>query len=241
MSTIPQTSPGRTGSKATAKGERARRPVSRDAGKPLSNPQKSTISQTARQAFNVQDRAGLIEGTGSDTVRFEQWRRAEQEKCTGIASLRACGNNHYRGLMAHFLTLAGKDDSAFRYQLRTGRVKDHGAIGDTHENREEQRKLIVEALLGHGRRCDPKSAEYDEDIAAAVAEKGGIITQAYVITIARAKCRGRSLDSITATELKQILWTVRNRIAAREGRGKTSKRNKSQRATKRATQGGDHA
>lgn len=237
MISLPQSTTGRTGATPPAtKAERPRRRVRADAGKPLSNPQKASISQIARDAFLVQDRAGLVDETGSESARLAAWRHAQQVAAGCPASLRECGNNHYRALMAHFLCLAGRDDSAFRYQMRTGRVKDHGALEDTHENRETQRALLVEALNTHGRVCDPLSAEYDEAVATTVADKGGIITAGYVINIARHKCKGRSLDSLTAGELKQILWTVKNRIAAKEGRGKTAKRNKSQRKPRKTTQ-----
>jgi hypothetical protein len=133
--------------------------------------------------------------------------------------------------MAHFLTLAGKDASAFRLAVRTGRVKDHGAIADTYEARETRRAQILAELLSHGRRCDPHSAEHQPDLAATVAANGGIITAGYVIAIAKNKCHGRSLESLTAAELDQILFTTRNRIAAREGRGTSQTRNRSQRRT----------
>lgn len=232
MKSLPQTTSGRTGGKpaAMAKPETGRRPVKRDAGKPLSNLQKATISQTARQAFIVQDRAGLVDATGSETARLAEWRHRQQLAAGCPASLRDCGNNHYRSLMAHFLCLAGKDDTAFRYQLKTGRVKDRGAEEDTHENRETQRRLIVQALLEHGRRCEPQAKEYDPALAATVAENGGIITQGYVVNIAKMKNKGKSLDSLTATDLAQILYTIRNRIAAKEGRGKPARRNKKQTA-----------
>lgn len=221
----------RTGPAAAATWRGPRRSSAGSPGKILSNNQKAVISQTARQAFDVQDRAGLIDGSGSDSKRFETWRREQQLAAVGISSLRECGNNHYRPLMAHFLTLAGRDASAFSLALRTGRVKDHGAIEDTHEARETRRAQILAALLDHGRRCDPRSAEYDGKIAAIVATKGGIIAAGYVIAIAKNKCRGRALDSLTATELDQLLWTTRNRIAAREGRGAPANRNQKQRKT----------
>lgn len=225
--TIPAVKPGRTGTPAKP-APRYRRNAATSGGAPLSARQKAVISQTARAAFDFQDRAGLVDGFGSDSKRFEAWRRDQQAAAVGISSLRECGNNHYRTLMAHFLCLAGKDDSAFRLQVKTGRVKDHGAPEDTHENRETRRALILQALLDHAHRCDPAHAQHDPAAAAASASKGGIITSGYVITLAKAKCRGRSLDSLTATQLDQILYTIKNRIAAREGRGSSATRNKSQ-------------
>lgn len=229
-STIPHTTPGRTGDASASPRRGSGHRVASSSGKPLSTRQKAVISQTARQAFDIQDRAGLIDGSAvSDSKRFETWRRAQQAEAIGISSLRECGNNHYRPLMAHFLVLAGKDDSAFRLAVRTGRVKDHGAIEDTHENRETQRALIMQALVDHSHRCDALHKDYDADIAAKVEAAGGIITPGYVIAIAKNKCKGRGLDSLTARELSQIHWTITNRIAAKEGRGTPASRNKSQR------------
>lgn len=212
---------------------RTRGAASRDhAGAPLSKLQKARISQTARAAFDHQDALGLVELplSMSDSARFTAWRRAQQLDAVGRESLTACGNNHYRSLMAHFLTLQGKDAKAFGYHLRTGRVKDRGALEDTHENRETQRKLIMDELLAHGHRCDPRHASYDAPLAEKVEASGGLITAHYIIAIAKRQCKGRSLDSLTAEELKNLHFTTRNRIAAREGRGNAANRNKGQRS-----------
>jgi len=209
------------------------RPLRASSGPGLSKLQKARISQVAREAFDHQDGLGLIEAEGaSDSARFTAWRREEQIKAVRIESLTNCGNQHFRPLLAHFLCLAGRDDQAFKYQLKTGRVKDHGALDDTVENRETQRTLIVQELTAHAAKCNPKAEAWDPTIAAKVTEKGGLICANYVIAIAKSKCKGRSLDSLTATELRQILFTLRNRIAAREGRGATWSRNNKQRAKK---------
>lgn len=229
---LPATTTGRTGQTSAMSRPEAARPAARvplSSGKPLSNAQKAAISQTARQAFDIQDRAGQVDGWGSDSKRFETWRREQQAQAVGIASLRECGNNHYRPLMSHFLCLAGKHDTAFTYTVKTGRVKDHGQAEDTHESRETRRALIMQALVDHGHRCDNLSDRYEPHTAASVAAKGGLITAGYVIAIAKGKCRGKALDSLTATQLDQILYTVRNRISAREGKGDTQKRNNAQR------------
>lgn len=208
-----------------------RRSATTAAGRPLSNNQKAVISQTARQAFDLQDRIGYVQTTGSDSKRFETWRREQQGQAVGISSLRECGNNHYRPLMAHFLTLAGKDASAFRLLVKTGPTTGHGPAEDTHEARESLRQLILQELLAHGHRCDPAHPDHSPATAATVTEKGGLITAGYVFAIARQKCRGRGLDSLTADQLHQLLSTTRNRIAAREGRGAAATRNTKQRKT----------
>ena len=176
-------------------------------------------------AWEVQSRAGLADGD------FNDWRHAETEKACGIASLRQCGNNHYRPILAHFLILAGKEVPALNKIITTGPVRANGDQEDTHEAREAMRAVILDELLAHGRRCDPNHADYDMPIAAITQANGGIITAAYVTKIAQAKCRGRSLNSLTAGQLRQILYTTRNRIAAREGRGQAVNRNKSQKTT----------
>jgi hypothetical protein len=201
-----------------------------DAGAPLSKLQKAKLAQVAKEAFDYQEALGLVETVGtSASARFTEWRREEQHKAVGHSSLTTCGNNHYRSLLGHFLTLAGKDDKAYGYHVRTGRVKDHGELDDTHENRETQRKLIMDKLLAHGHRCDPRHASYDAEIAAKVEASGGLITAHYIIAIAKRKHRGRALDSLTADELKKLHWTTKNRIDDREGRGNAANRNKSQR------------
>jgi len=201
------------------------------AGNLLSKLQKARLSQEAAAAFAHQEKVGLVEvpfGT-SRSAAIAEWRRKQLAEAGFPASLTACTNHQFRGIRAHFEVLAGKDVQAFRNYMRTGRVKDHGAEEDTHERREELRALILRAVLEHAARITPGNAEYSPMIAHRVAEAGGMLTAAYVVAIAKQKCRGRDLASLTAGELAQILYTIRNRISAREGRGSKRGRNKSQR------------
>lgn len=187
----------------------------------LSLKQKSALCQLARQAFDRLDALGLVDAPGAGvSARFAAWRAEQQAEAVGIASLRDCGNAHYRSLRAHFNALLGRDDVAFQDLTRTGRVRDHGPAEDTHERREELRALILLTLMEHGHRCDPARPEYQPEIARCVAEQGGLITAAYAIAIAKMKCKGKALDRLTARELEQILYTMRNRISSREGREK---------------------
>jgi hypothetical protein len=201
--------------------------------KGLSKLQKATLCQLAAEAWKLQNRLGLAEVPAgmSPSAAFEAWRRGQQQAAIGRSSLREATNDDYRPLRAHFLTLAGREDQAFSTYLRTGRVKDRGPAEDTHERREELRTLILQSLIAHGEKVTPGHARYCSATAAVVAAKGGMLTQGYVVSLAKAKARGRELGSLTAGELAQILYTVRNRIAAREGRGSTRGRNKSQRKT----------
>lgn len=224
--TTSATTPGRA--PAAPRQARGPRSAGTAGGAPLSNKQKAVIAQTARQAWDIQVRAGFTDG-----LTYDEWRHAEQAKACGTSSLRAATNNHYRPLMAHFLTLAGKDVPAFRLYVKTGRATGHGDVEDTHENRETQRHLIMAEIIAHGHRCDAsfRHATYDPKLADHAASLGGIITAAYVLKIAQGKCRGRGINSLTAPQLAQVLYTAKNRIAAREGRGATANRNQKQRKT----------
>lgn len=205
------------------------------AGKGLSKLQKARIAQVAKEAFDFQDSLGNLDASAaSPSKAFEAWRRSEQLKAVRIASLTECRNEHFRPLLGHFLALAGRDDEAFRYQMKTGRVKDHGPVDDTHENRELWRAKIGEAIVMHTGRLIEGASTYDARVAEAVAQAGGPITQAYAINLAKMKCKGRPLTSIQASELRQIYFTLVNRINAKEGRGKPAKRNKKQTATAQA-------
>lgn len=210
-------------------GRAAARPAP-DMGKPLSNRQKAALASLARRAFEHQDNLGLVEAEGKSTsARFGNWRHAQTMEAVGISSLRECGNNHYRKIRAHFLLLLGEWDESFATTMRTGKVWQKGPDSDTHEKREEYRALMLESLIRHGRRCDPRSADYNADVAARVAAKGGMIHHGYVIALAKDKCKGKPLDTLTAHQLFQILCTLNNRISAREGRGSAGSRNKKQR------------
>jgi hypothetical protein len=66
------------------------------------------------------------------------------------------------------------------------------------------------------------------------------LATAYFESIARIQ-HGRGLENLTAPELQKMLFTVRNRIAAREGRGETKHRNKKQKTTAKQTRKDDAA
>ncbi len=182
----------------------------------LSAAQKARLCQEAAKAFECQERAGLIENDGrSRSATMEAWRRAEQEREIGIASLTRCGNKHFRPLLAHWLKLQGREAEAFKVLMRTGRVKDRSPEDDTHENREKYRVLILRDLNHH---------------AAVMAEKGGdAITARYVESEAARKFPRTPARDLSAGQLRQLFFHIRNRIAAKEGRGDSKNRNKANR------------
>lgn len=213
-----------------ARPARTRGPAAGGHGNLLSNDQKAALCQLATQAFDRQDALGLID----HGVKLADWRRGQQFRAVGIASLTECRNSHFRTLRGHFLALAGKEDKAFRDYVRTGKVKDRGPAEDTHEAREMWRRKIADELVAHAARCNPVSPAYDAAIAAKVAEKG-VITPSYIIQIAKRQNAGKDLGSLPADRLRMIYYTCRNRIADHEGRGKAANRNKGQRGKRRAS------
>ena len=80
--------------------------------KPLSHLQKSTICQIARRTFDKLTASNKITG-----ITFDDWRRDECERATGLPGLRECGNDHYSVLASHFESLSGEDGRALNHLL----------------------------------------------------------------------------------------------------------------------------
>jgi hypothetical protein len=175
---------------------------------PLSNLQKSRLAQLAAQAYKAQKYLD---------VPLDEWRRAEQEIACGKSSLRDCTQTHFLSLVAHFQALAGDTTSAKNTWKSTGRVKGSTILHDTHENRHAAMANILQELKDHKERL----AQWKSDPPAP-------ITYPYVLAIVKNQHK-KPIDELTAAQLQRLLFTVVNRITAREGRGKTKDRNKSQR------------
>ncbi|MDP3850491.1 MAG: hypothetical protein Q8Q59_08315 [Luteolibacter sp.] len=103
----------------------------------------------ARKAFDVQDRAGLVEFQGSDAKRFDAWRHQQCMDAVEKPGITSCNHGDFQPLLAHFQTLAGDDDAAFRSLMKTGKPTDHAAPGDTHEARRILVHQIADALAVH--------------------------------------------------------------------------------------------
>lgn len=192
---------------------------------------RSSIAFNARLAFDIQESMGNIE-TG---VTFDQWRQDQVMAAVGRPGISACDGHHYRALMVHFLVLANREDEALKFGLKTGRVKDHGDASDTHEAREQWVALIYNDVSAHIALADTAEADVldgDRVTWTAIKNNGGPIREGYVAWIAKDKFGFRrpyqKLIDLEAHKLEQLLYTVRNRIAAKEGRGTSKSRNKSQ-------------
>lgn len=211
------------------------------------------LIKAARAAFDQLATHGLID----QGVTFDAWRHAQVREAVGRDGLRACEHRHWRSLMAHFLTLAGRQEAALALRLRTGKVKDHGSPDDTREAREKWCHLMREALAAHRYLAETPLDRILADARAAwetlhpagppfapdsdwlgeleyskthLVARGGPITEAYLLTLARHKTRRPNLhlpagdfwaalaDRCTERQLRDLHTTLHHRLATREGR-----------------------
>ncbi len=182
---------------------------------PLSNKQKALLSIAIKAAYEVAQRHHA-----TDDLSLEEWRHEQVEKITGCKGLSKAQQKHYRALKNHFETLAGKPVN-FNQVILAGTPTRNAPVDDSYENRQIQIKLIWDNLLDHGLRMT-QLGRADE-----------CITANYVQKLAQSKYKidHTQYHRLTVTQLKQLLYTVRNRIASKE-EGKSKTRNKKQSATK---------
>lgn len=194
--------------------------------------QKATICQLAAAVFKDLDEMGLIDAPGSSaSERSQNWRRAEVQKCTGLDSLTKCRNSHYRKLYDHFSSLTGKQYNNPQMKC-TG--KQSAGMSDTMESREQAIYLISTALAKHEQVVSSPQTAPEISYSVHAKEKGGALRAGYILAIARNQNKEHALRDFSDiiklpfARLDNLLYTTRNRIAAREGRGNTRSRNKSQ-------------
>jgi len=124
-----------------------------------------------------------------------------------ISRLSNASRGHFECLASHFAKLAGEDLAAFTLALRAGPAA--GRAGQTGDQQSDIRQ--VRAIL-----------DKEQD-------KLGF-NPAYVAAIIANKFHQRSLGSLTRNEIWQVIFTLRNRAATRDGKGDPAMRNKSQTA-----------
>lgn len=190
----------------------------------LSKKQMTTLVIEAQKTHRMLSRMSLVTDT------FEDWRHAEVYKCVRREGLSKCQNVHYKKLLIHFRSLRGETtvgaDSAGKKWSREG--------GDTEERRTQLVHQIAHELGSHARRVDKPQSAAEQRLADHAISKGGAIGISYLMAIAKAKNPGQTLHDegclikLPASRLEQLLYTLRNRISAREGRGETKNRNKDQ-------------
>lgn len=190
---------------------------------PLSRKQISTLIIESGKAWQQQKGLGLTDQDQTD------WRHEQVWTVVKRKGLSHCQNSHYRKLLSHFRTLRGVKDPGGK---PTGKWSKEG--GDSVERREQLMILLAKELGEHARRVQDPRTNYEMGLALAAQAKGGPVNEAYLLHLAKAKNPGQTLHDIgcllklPASRLEHLLFTLRNRIAAREGRGDSGNRDKKQ-------------
>ena len=192
---------------------------------PLTGKQIRCLVTEARYTFDALSNMGNIADT------FDSWRHDVVYQTVRREGLTKCQNSHFRKLLSTFRAMRGAADpggkAPNRKQSREG--------GDTSERREQLLALIAHELGSHARRVENPQTEQEVRFAAYASTKGGVLNEAYLLSIARAKNAGTMIHDtgclikLTSARLEELLFTLKNRIASREGRGAAKNRNKKQR------------
>ena len=188
---------------------RSRKPVAKPAHGPgtLSAPEVRKLVMQAKDAYGYQLAQGRVEPGQS----FDDWRHEQVFNVAGVDGLSKLSRSQFRTVLAHFLTLTGRDDEAFQVLTKTGKKRDHGPAGETYESAEAIVFRIREALAQH--------ADFPED-----SLDGERITEAWFLAAATQRTGKPSLtmDDLAARlsngTLIGLLAHVRNWISVREGR-----------------------
>lgn len=155
---------------------------------------------------------------GIEQPAFDEWRAAELRNVAKVDSFKILPNAKFMKVRNHFRNLRGAAALGNSYEAK----RQSKERGDTLETRQQQMYLIAQALGNHARFMEMKNLQ------------AATITVGYLLTIARAKNKAHTIQDIDdlvklpTSRLEQLLYTIRNRIAAKEGRGDKSNRNKGQ-------------
>lgn len=158
---------------------------------------------------------------GIDLPPFDDWRKDLLRQMVRVESFKLVTNAQFPKVRNSFRSIRGAEPLG---NSHAGNRQSREA-GDTLDQRQKRVYLIAWELGEHARR-----------MAAAEAPQA-LVTVGYMLTIARAKNRATviadvdDLIKLPVSRLDQLLYTIRNRIAAKEGKGDAAKRNKGQRKT----------
>jgi predicted NAD-dependent protein-ADP-ribosyltransferase YbiA (DUF1768 family) len=203
-------------------GDSDRKPAPGKNEKPLSKAQIKALQTEGSRAWRHETKLGLT------SLDYNTWRHQEVWKCVRREGLSECHNGQYTKLSNHFRLIRGANTKA--EPQKWSKEKD-----DTDERRMHIIRQLATTLAHHARRVEKPQTQEESQWAAHANIKGGVITEAYLMKMAQGKNPAESLTDtgdlikLPASRLEQLLWTLNNRIAAREGRGDPGKRNKKQR------------
>lgn len=186
------------------------RPAPHVGARPLSAKQKGILSQIAADAYALQSRLGLID----PAVKLDAWRRAE-----AIAAVKCriseAAQHHYLPLKGHFQALCGKT-GVTTLQAIVAPADDPDRQAASQALRTELARFAQ--LLDADHR--PMGEHRAEAYLLACAKHKGTVQPATVATIR---------ETWPVAKIWALVYTLRNRIAAKLGVGYPSDRNKSQR------------
>lgn len=164
----------------------------------LSQPQLQQLGIAATEAFAVMERHCLLElpaevATESRSKRMDFWRKQQCATVTGKCSFRELTvtrtRDEYRKVLLHFQTLSGS-----RAAMRTA-----------------EREVLQAA-------CHvPPGCEYVRQ-AFATLKKAGLHPN-YLFAILRHRFKAARIEDLDESQLKQLLFTVRNRAKAPRHQG----------------------
>ncbi len=166
----------------------------------------------AQQTYRARSKLGI------EQPAFDEWRAQELRDVAKVDSFKILPNAKFMKVRNHFRHLRGASALGNSYDAK----RQSRERGDTLETRQQQMYLIAQALGEHARIMETKMMQ------------SATITVGYLLTIARAKNKGQTIGDIDdlvklpTSRLEQLLFTIKNRIAAKEGRGDKSNRNKGQ-------------
>jgi hypothetical protein len=188
--------------------------MSAAAVQPLSNAQKNGLMSLAREAFLLAKQRGAVD----DDADFDTWRKAQHGAACDRPpfGLREAQNDDFRLIRGHFLVILGNAEAAF-----------YAFIGSGPEH-EERRRMAYRLAAQVGTLAKTWGAQRKLTDAEAARQ-----AWAYCLAIARDKAKGRPFDEMTATDVRNLGFTILNRRSAHAGVGQTGNRNKSQAARTR--------
>ncbi len=155
--------------------------------------------------------------TAQDQFRHSHVKQATNGRASGLRQLTRAD---FRTVRAHFLHLAGMDEAAFALLLRTGDTPK----GEPVENVQQSAR----AVLGIMQKVE---AHFAAQGAEAPVRAAAWFQQIVGWKERKAQLGWKSWDSRAQWNL---YFTIKNRLAAMEGAGKTENRNKGQRAASRS-------
>lgn len=179
----------------------------------LTREEKTNLVLQARQAFDYQNSLQRIEPGQS----FDDWRREQVLDVAGVAGISKLQRAQWRAVKAHFLTLCGAEDEAFKLLNQTGLKTYRPATpADTWET--------SQAYVAHIRTA------LDEHAKVAVTDPRGHLHPGWFLAAARQRTGKPTLILDTLAErldpqtLSGLLAHLRNHIAKREGRAQAERR-----------------